>query len=99
VRAYDDPSILVNVSVWESLESLAAFVYTSVHRPVMGRRRQWFARFDGPYTALWWVPHGHTPGVEEAKERIEHLRAHGATAFAFTFKSLFPAPDEPLLLI
>jgi heme-degrading monooxygenase HmoA len=40
VRAYDDPSILVNVSVWESLESLAAFVYTSVHRPVMGRRRQ-----------------------------------------------------------
>ena len=44
--------------------------------------------------ALWWVPQGHIPTVEEARERLEHLRMHGATAYAFSFKMPFPAPDE-----
>lgn len=90
VRPYDDERILVNLSVWESLEALAAFVYTSAHRPVLQQRRQWFSRFDGPYAALWWVPVGHIPDVAEARERLEHLRTHGPTALAFTFKTPFP---------
>ncbi len=93
VRAYDDPRILFNMSVWESLEALTAYVYASAHRPVMQRRRQWFARSDSPYMALWWAPRGHRPGVEEAKERLDSLRAHGPTPFAFTFKTPFPTPD------
>src|SRR5689334_3241316 len=92
IRAYDDERIIVNMSVWESLEALTAFVYASGHRPVMQRRRQWFARFDGPYMALWWVPRDHIPGVVEARERLDHLRAHGPTPFAFTFARPFPAP-------
>jgi heme-degrading monooxygenase HmoA len=94
VRAYDDERIIVNMSVWESLEALTAFVYASDHRPVMRRRRQWFERFDGHYMALWWVPEGEIPSVEEAKERLEHLRAHGPTPFAFTFARAFPAPGS-----
>ncbi len=93
VRAYDDPRILFNMSMWESLEALTAYVYTSAHRTVMQRRRQWFARSDGPYMALWWTPRGYRPGVEEAKERLDHLRAHGPTPVAFAFKAPFPAPD------
>ncbi len=93
VRAYDDPRILFNMSVWASLEALTAYVYASAHRPVMQRRRQWFARSDGPYMALWWTPRGYRPGVEEAKERLDHLRAHGPMPFAFAFKTPFPAPD------
>ncbi len=93
VRAYDDPRILFNMSVWESLEALTAYVYASAHRPVMQHRRQWFARSDGPYMALWWTPRGHIPTVEEAKERLDHLRTHGPTPFAFAFKTPFPAPD------
>ena len=76
------------------LEALTAFVYASAHRPVMRRRREWFARLDGPYTALWWVPAGHTPDVAEAKERLDHLRVHGPTPFAFSSKEAFPAPGE-----
>ena len=94
LQAYPDPYIILNMSVWDSLEALTAFVYASAHRPVMARRRQWFARFDGSYTALWWVAAGHIPGVEEARERLDHLRAHGPTPFAFSFKQAFPAPGE-----
>ena len=95
VRAYDDELILFNMSVWASLSDLSNYVYASesVHRPVMKQRRQWFQRFDGPYMALWWVPQNHIPTVEEAKERLEYLRAHGETSYAFSFKKPFPAPD------
>jgi uncharacterized protein DUF3291 len=95
VRAYEDESILFNMSVWASLEDLTRFVYASesLHRDVMKQRRRWFKRFDGPFMTLWWVPLGHIPTVEEAKERLEHLRAHCETPYAFTFKKPFPAPD------
>ena len=97
VRAYDDPYLLINMSVWESLDALSAYVYASAHRGVMRRRREWFARFDGPYMALWWVPAGHIPTVGEAKERLEHLRAYGPSPAAFTFKAPFPTPDGALV--
>jgi heme-degrading monooxygenase HmoA len=96
VRAFDDPHLLINMSVWESLDALSAYVYASAHRGVMRRRREWFARFDGPYMALWWVPAGHIPTVDEAKERLERLRAYGPSPAAFTFKAPFPTPDGSL---
>lgn len=91
VRPYEDESIAVNMSVWESIEDLAAFVYRSGHVDVMRRRREWFERMR-VYMVLWWVPAGHLPTVEEAQERLEHLRAHGPTPHAFTFKARFPSP-------
>ena len=95
VRAYEDEMILVNMSVWASLEDLTRYVYASqsMHRDVMKQRRHWFQRFDGPYMALWWVPQGHIPTVEEAKEHLEHLRLHGETPYAFSFRKPFPTPD------
>src|SRR5574341_824674 len=44
LRPYDDDRILVNMSVWESLEDLKAYVYKSVHAEVMRQRRQWFEK-------------------------------------------------------
>lgn len=90
VRAYEDERILFNMSVWTSLEHYSDYVYKSAHREVMKMRRQWFERFDDLYTTIWWVPQGHIPTVEEAKERLEHLRTYGASAFAFTLKQPFP---------
>lgn len=86
--------VLVNMSVWKDAESLNAFVYRSDHAGVMRRRREWFERMD-LYLVLWWVPQGHRPTVEEALERLEHLRAHGPTPQAFSMGKLFPAPDAP----
>jgi heme-degrading monooxygenase HmoA len=94
VRPYEDDRILVNFSVWTSLEAFIAFTYATAHRAVMQHRRQWFARFEGSYMALWWVPDGHIPSVEEAKERLDHLRAYGPTPYAFSVKQPFPPPGE-----
>jgi uncharacterized protein DUF3291 len=93
VRPYDDEAIAVNMSVWESIDELAAFVYRSGHVDVMRRRREWFERMQ-VFMVLWWVPAGELPTVEQAQERLEHLREHGPTPYAFTFKARFPAPDE-----
>ncbi|MGI8553990.1 MAG: DUF3291 domain-containing protein [Dehalococcoidia bacterium] len=99
VRAFDDERLIVNLSTWESLESLADFVYRSVHTEVMRRRRTWFDRLHEAYTVLWWVPIGHRPSVEEAKQRLNNLQTYGPTADAFSFKTPFsPANSATPLL-
>ena len=88
LRPYDDERILVNMSVWTSIDALKAYVYKTAHAEVLRRRRDWFEQFDRAYLAMWWVPEGHVPTIEEAKERLEHLEAHGSTEFAFTFRTI-----------
>jgi uncharacterized protein DUF3291 len=89
-----DGGILVNMSVWESVEALAAYVYGPAHIAVLRRRREWFERMTDAFTALWWIPHGHIPTIREAEDRIRHLRAHGPTPQAFTLREHFPPPDS-----
>jgi hypothetical protein len=93
LRPYDDDRILFNLSVWETAEALKAYVYRSAHAELLRQRQEWFSKFDGAYMALWWVPAGHRPSVDEAKNRLERLAAAGPTSFAFTFRRMFP-PDE-----
>jgi len=93
VQAFDDPLVIVNLTVWESIEALAAFAYReAAHLAVLRRRREWFERHTEAPTALWWVPAGHVPTVEEALERLATLRARGPSPDAFTFRERFPAP-------
>jgi hypothetical protein len=82
------------MSVWESVEALKEYVYKSAHYGALRDRKRWFEKFDGPYYALWWVPAGHIPTTQEAKERLEHLREHGESVFAFSFSRVFPEPGE-----
>lgn len=96
-RPFADDEILVNFSTWESVDALADYVYRSDHMAFMRRRREWFERFDGVYIVLWWVPAGHRPTVGEAVERLDHLREHGPTPHAFTFRQRFDADSEPML--
>ena len=94
LRPYpDDHLILVNLSVWETPEALRGYVYKSAHTEVMRGRKAWFERMQEMYYAMWWIPAGHIPTVAEAKARLDHLRAHGESAEAFTFAKVFPAPD------
>ncbi len=96
LRPYEDDRILINMSVWETIEHLQQYVYRTSHAELLPQRQAWFERFGGAYLALWWVPAGHHPGVDEAKKRLAHLEAHGPAPFAFTFKTRFP-PDEAFL--
>jgi hypothetical protein len=97
VRPYgDDLRIMMNMSVWEDLDSLRAYVFNSEHTAYMKRRREWFERFEKVYVALWWVPAGHRPTVAEAVERLAHLEANGPTPYAFTFATPFSADGNPV---
>ena len=91
----DDPQSLVNMSVWSSVESLFDYVYRSAHTDVMKRRREWFEKPTEAYQVLWWIPAGHIPSVEEALERLAHLRREGPTLHAFTFSRRYPPPGRP----
>ena len=92
---FDDPGITINLTVWESIEHLAAFAYRNVtHRGVMRRRRDWFVEMP-VYLALWWVPAGTTPSLVEAKARLDLLARAGPTTEAFDFKTSFPSPGFP----
>ncbi len=90
IRAFDDPLVIVNLTVWTSAEALSEFVYRSAHVGPFRRRREWFEPYGGPSLVLWWVPAGHRPTVDEAKERLGRLAADGATPAAFTLKATFP---------
>jgi heme-degrading monooxygenase HmoA len=94
IRAFDDQRVMVNLSVWESIESLRDFVYASRHLDVMRRRREWFHRMADAYLALWWVPAGTIPTVAQARDRLELLARRGPSADAFTFRAPFPEPAD-----
>jgi hypothetical protein len=79
----EDPMVIVNMSVWIDHRSLWNFVYDDAHREFLRRRREFFARMTEAFTVLWWVPAGHRPTLDEARERLEHLRAHGPSDYAF----------------
>ena len=94
LRPYpEDDRILLNMSVWESVEALRHYFYRTGHAELLRHRHEWFEKFSGTYLALWWVPVGHIPSIDEAKKRVAHLDANGPTQFAFTFKTIFPADD------
>lgn len=94
IRPYENDELMaINMSVWESLEALQQYVYRSEHVDVLRGRKQWFEPIEGPILALWWIPAGEIPTVADARERLRHLKEHGPTPHAFTFRTPFPAPD------
>ncbi|MGH9009982.1 MAG: DUF3291 domain-containing protein [Acidimicrobiia bacterium] len=96
IRAFeDDPLMVLNLSVWESIESLADFAYRSAHTPFLRRRGEWFERLGEAYLVLWWIPAGTVPTVDEALARLDHLRTVDPSPEAFTFRQPFPRPGGP----
>lgn len=92
IQAFDDPRLLVNMSVWTGIEPLRQYVYKSLHVELIRDRDAWFDKLREAHQALWWVPAGHRPTPQEGRTRLEHLRAHGPTAQAFTFARPFAPP-------
>jgi len=90
IQAFDDPSLLANMSVWADLESLKSYVYKSAHVELIRDRDAWFSKLVSAHQVLWWVPAGEIPTVAEARARLEHLQEHGPSGSAFTFAKPFP---------
>ncbi len=96
IQVSDDPRFIVNMSVWENLEALFAYVYRSDHLTVMAQRSRWFEKMTTPFMALWWVPAGTLPDPAEGMRRLDILEREGPTPAAFTFKAPFDASGHPV---
>ncbi len=93
LRPFDDEFIIVNMSAWENIEALYQYVYYSGHAEVYRRRREWFNVLKNPAVAMWWIPVGHIPTIDEAKQKLQLLERLGPTPLAFTFKQQFAVQE------
>ncbi|MBC7869517.1 MAG: DUF3291 domain-containing protein [Chitinophagaceae bacterium] len=98
LRPFDDEMLIINLSVWESIEALHQYAYYSDHAEMYRRRRDWFEKIEMPSVVMWWIPAGHIPTLAEAKERYDLLHQLGPTPQAFTFKQRFSTAElsEPV---
>jgi methylmalonyl-CoA epimerase len=95
LRVFEDDLLIINMSVWESIEALHAYTYQAGHAEVFRRRKDWFGPLERPGVALWWHHLGDPwPTPDEAKARLAHLEAHGPTAHAFLFRAQFAPPTD-----
>ena len=93
LRPYEDERIIVNMSVWESIDVLFQYAYYSDHTEIFRRRAEWFEKMTTPAVALWWIETGHIPTVVEAKEKLGLIEQYGPTPQAFTFKQRFTVEE------
>ncbi|MGH8352770.1 MAG: DUF3291 domain-containing protein [Pseudomonas sp.] len=96
IQAFDDPQIIVNLSLWDSFEALRGFVYSGEHLRVLRNRGSWMEQLRTPSLALWWIPAGQLPGLEAAKTALRLLEEQGPSPAAFTFAKPYPAPSAVL---
>jgi len=96
IQVSNDPQVIVNMSVWESLDALFAYVYRSDHLKVMAQRSRWFEKMTTPFIALWWLPAGTLPSIEDGLERLALQERQGPTSEAFTFKQPYGADGAPV---
>jgi hypothetical protein len=94
IRIFDESLLLVNMSVWGSVASFKNFVYKSAHVELIRDRQAWFHKYVDAHQAMWWIPVGKTPTLEEAKEKLVYIQKYGATATAFHFGKVFDMPKN-----
>ncbi|MEP7047690.1 MAG: GNAT family N-acetyltransferase [Ilumatobacteraceae bacterium] len=90
IQVFDDPLLIVNLTVWESLDALKAFAYRGIHRDFLRRRAEWFVE-GSTRTALWWMPAGSLPTTDDAKRRLDFVDVFGTSPYAFEMGQNHPA--------
>ncbi|WP_299248143.1 DUF3291 domain-containing protein [uncultured Aquimarina sp.] len=93
ITVFDNLFLIINMSVWESMDALFNFTYKTDHVEILKRKKEWFHKMPRMHMAFWYVENGHEPSPEEAKERLYYLQEHGETPYAFSFKSKFTTDD------
>jgi hypothetical protein len=95
IESDGDNTMVVNVSVWKSYETLHAFTYRSPHGAFIRQRDRWFGATPTPSTALWWVPSGTRPTLDEALRRLTVLRRYGPSPRAFGIRHRYEPDGKP----
>ena len=83
VKLDGDAQFVSNLTVWESVETLEAFVWNTVHRSFYERRAEWFEVLGKLHFVMWWVPAGHRPTIDEAMARLAMKQEQGDSDEAF----------------
>lgn len=91
----DDPQLVFNLTVWEDLSSLEAFVYKTLHAKFMDRSANWFEVLSEPHFVMWFVEEGHRPSRREALDRLEELRSNGPSDRAFGWADIRSGRVQP----
>jgi hypothetical protein len=94
LNPYNDEQVIINVSVWESIEALEHFVYKTFHTDFLKRKKEWFQTFGKAYTTMWWIPSGQFPTVQQAVNKLDYLQKNGASEIVFDFRKKFPKPRD-----
>lgn len=93
IRPYEDERIIVNMSVWESMDALFDFTYKSTHVELLKPRHSWFEHMKEMYMCMWWQPVDVIPTPEDAKHRLAYINQHGISPYAFNFKKRFTVDE------
>lgn len=93
IQAFEDPLMIVNMSVWENVEALKHFMFKTHHLDLLKRKQEWFVKTEQANYVLWWIEKGHLPTLEEAKQRLFYLRENGESPYAFSFRSRYSPGD------
>jgi hypothetical protein len=88
----NDEQIIINISAWETIEDLENFVYRTVHSNFLRRRKEWFQSFGKAYAAMWWIPAGQFPTIQEAMEKLDYFQENGPSKTVFDYKNKYPQP-------
>ena len=97
LRIFDDEWLIVNLSVWESIDALRDYIYRTAHAEVLRRRLDWFDRPTDAHLALWWIEAGSIPTLRDAEERLRKLRSKGPSPDVFTLNETYPSPERTLV--
>lgn len=89
---YQDEQVIINISVWESIEDLEHFMYKTFHSEFLKRRKEWFQKFGKAYTCMWWIPEGEFPSMEAAVKKLDDIQKYGASHEVFDFRNKFEKP-------
>ncbi|HEY4359675.1 MAG TPA: DUF3291 domain-containing protein [Bryobacteraceae bacterium] len=99
IRSWITPKrYAMTLSVWNDLESVAAFAYEGAHAEALSKRRGWFQALRLPNYVSWWVAEAQDVDWKGASALLDHLHAHGPSAFAFDFAKPFDASGNPCSL-
>lgn len=93
LRVFEDDRLIVNMSVWTSIEALFDYTYKTDHIAVFRRRKDWFSRLEGHHVVMWWLPAESLPTPEMAREKLAYADQHGITPLAFDFRQRFTAEE------
>ncbi len=92
IKAFEDERLIINLSLWQNLDSLKYYVYQSMHIELIQHRKNWFNKMNSKQLALWWIPEGSIPTIDEGKRKLQYLQNHGPSASVFTFAKPYPHP-------